>query len=203
MSDYGRLGASEYVLDAYVRVLDAWRYYEDHGDDGALRAAGDMLCETLGRLSGDQEFWGAAIDAMSDLEAEEEKGAFSEVLSNLAEFREFEERALMEFGVPVEQASRLVSDLIVAIRMAEKFPDWAAIVNLQNRVGALGERMCEVANARPQQRHKWRRRVLKGMKVLGGGAAVVVDGLTAPVPPLALVSIGGGLLVMGADALDR
>lgn len=199
MADYKRLEASAYVVQSYVEVSELWRRYEDSGKAKHARAAASLLCDTLRRLSGDQEFWSLTIDAVGEIDGPEAE-AVREVLEDLSEFRRLEEDALRNLGVPSDQASRLSSDLINAIRMAEGFPDGASITNLQSRVGDLGARICEVADAS----HGWKRLVSKGMRVLGGAAATVVDGVTIfPIPVLAVLSIGGGVILMGLDAFDE
>ena len=46
--------------------------------------------------------------------------------------------------------------------------------------------------------------MFKGMKVLGGAAIVAADGLTAaPTAGVTLLSIGGGVAVMAADAFGE
>lgn len=199
MNGYERLGASEYLVSDYVKVSELWRQYEDLGNDELLRRAAKLMCGTFGRLSGDQEFWGATMNAIRD--AEHEREAVSRVLADLREFREIEEDVLTKFGIPPERASRLASDLITAIRMAERFPDGDTVANLQARVETLGAQICEVAA--PHRVPGWRRRVAKGMWFLGGAAAIVVDGVTAPALPLTLLSIGGGVAMMAAEVIDE
>lgn len=199
MANYERLAASDYVVGSYVEVSELWRRYEDSGKAKHIRAAASLLCETLQRLSGDQEFWSVIIDALGDIDGQQ-AGAVREVLGDLSDFRRLEEDALKELGVPPDQASRLSSDLINAIRMAEGFPNGASITNLQLRVGDLGAEICEVAKGS----HGWKRLVPKGMRVLSGAAVTVADGVTTfPIPPLAVLSIGGGVILMALDAFDE
>lgn len=198
---YEVLGASEYVVSDYVKVSHLWQRFEDSGDEKTLREAAKVMCGTFGRLSGDQEFWAAAIDAVGDIEHQGQ--VVREVLADLREFREIEVNLLMKAGVPPEQASKLVSELITAIRITEELPRGNAVLNLQGRVEALGSQICEIAQAHEVRPPRCRRRVVRGMQILGGAATVVVDGVTAPALPIALVSVGGGLLLMGAEAIDE
>ncbi len=201
MASYPELAASQYVLDAYADVSRLWREYEDFGDDVLLRQAAVLMCETFGRLAGDDEFWSATIDAVRDPEREAE--AICGVLRDLSQFRKFEERALMDLRVPPDQASRLSADLILGIRMMEERPSGDTILNLKNGVGDFSGRICEAAE--PTQPHRWRKRlVLKGMKVLGGAAVIVADGLAAaPTAGVTVLSIGGGAAIMVADVFGE
>jgi hypothetical protein len=96
------------------------------------------MCDTFRQLSEDQELWGAVIEGVRSVE--DEADAVREALMNLREFREFEVQALRRFGVSPDDASRLTTDLIRAIRMLERFPDGDTITNLQTRVGNLAKR---------------------------------------------------------------
>ena len=200
MPSYDKLAASEYLVVDYVSVSQLWRQYQDFGDDGSLRRAAELMCVTFGRLSGDKEFWAAAIETVR--EGEENRAAVQEVLANLRKFREIEEEVLRGSGIPPEQASQLASELVTAIRLANGFPSGDAIANLQGRVEALGTQICEVTRPHDAHPHRWRHRIVKGMQLLGGAAAAVADAVTSPAFGITLVSIGGGLLVMGADVID-
>jgi hypothetical protein len=202
MGSYPALAASRYIVDDYARVSDHWRRYEAFGRDEDLRAAAELMCQTFGRLAGDGEFWVATSEAVRDRDREDK--AVRKVLADLTLFREFEERALMDLGVRADQASRLGSEVILAIRMTEDLPRADAVENLRGAVGDLGARICEVAAPAPApaQGRSWRKRlVFKGVRVLGGAAIVAADGLTAaPFLAIPLLSIGGGLAVMATDA---
>jgi|GEM_PF-5076987 len=198
MNNYERLAASTYVVDSFREVSEVWRHYEDHGDDDSLARVAHLICGTLKDLSGDSEFWAAAIDAAK--EAGERSEAVSEVLADLSEFRHFEEYVLIEAGIPREDAARFASELICAIRMSETRLDGDAVVNLQGRVRDLGKAVCEVASAGQAKREKRRRLVWRGFKVLKGAATVVVDGVATPGLPMTLLSISGGLVEI-ADAV--
>jgi hypothetical protein len=201
MPAYERLAASEYVIGSYAQAAELWQQFEDFGKDAQLRRVAVLLCETLGRLGGDEEFWGATFETIR--ETGDEAAAVNEVLADLREFRGIEEGILVNSGVPPAQASRLASELITAIRVAKELPSGDTVLALRARVEALGAGICEVAAADHAEPPRWRRRLAKGMRVLGGAAAIVVDGVTAPALPITLLSVGGGVLVITGEVIDE
>jgi hypothetical protein len=194
MNDYfTQFEESSYLVDGYVEADRAYGRFAASGDQDALRRAGRSLCDTLSRLRGDGLFWAELIDAVGM--SEKERGRIGNLLSSLIEFSKEEEEILIARGLTPEEASALVSQAVNAIEIADQTLTGGTIENLRSRVSELGEEICRTSSAGPRG-GKVVRLVKRGLKIVGGGATIVVNGTSGLAFPPAVVSICGGVGLM-------
>lgn len=206
MSGYEHLYASQYLFESYQSAAADGEQFERTGDVAYLVSAAETLCGAFGRLREDREFWAALIDATN--KAANDPDSVREVLASLTDFRVIEENVLVGLGFSPNEASRITSDLICALRLVDEFPSGASIENLEARITEFGAQICAVAvppdeDADPRHdRSQRKKRVKQGLKFLAGAVTVAGNGVAAIAFAPTLASVVAGVLVMGDAVTD-
>jgi hypothetical protein len=197
-----QLDKVEYILDLYNEASDRLELFRGTGDDQALSAAAWTLCDGLGRLHQDAEFWGTLSNTLEASEPER-----TDALERL---RDVEGFFTVEFDIMTRLkgepfAARLLGDIAAAVDHVQVWPDPAGVEVLRMRVIDLRELVCTAQGSpdpEPEQRRGWLakgvRAVAKGVKFVSGAALCAGDlatihGLVHVVP-----SLVKGVRVMGS-----
>jgi hypothetical protein len=198
----------EYILDLYSEASERLEGFRGSGDEQALQAAAWVLCDGLGRLQEDAEFWGTLSRVLDAREAE--RADALESLRDVEGFLAIEFKIMTDLkGEPF--AARLLGDVAAAVDQAQVWPDPVSVQVLQMRITDLRDLVCAAQgppDPDPAQRRGWLARgvraVAKGVKFVSGAAMCAGDLATIHGVVHVLPSVVKGVRVMGSTIdLDR
>jgi hypothetical protein len=196
----------DYILDLYSEASDRLELFRGTGDHQALSAAASALCNGLGRVQEDAEFWGALSKVLEVSEPQR--------IDALERLRDVEGFLAVEFDILTRLkdepfAARLLGDIAGAIDHIQAWPDPAGVEVLRMRVTGLRDLACAAQGSpdpEPEERRGWLakgiRAVAKGVKFVSGAAMCAGDLATIHGVVHVVPSVVKGVRVMGST-LDR
>jgi hypothetical protein len=189
------LAACEYIVEAHQQADMLLREFTRSIDRKHLSEAARIECNAFRRLAKDESFWKIMLSRPA---AELIAGHYDPGPER--EFQKVEVELLVAGGWSREQAEDLVSDLILAAHEARaaESNNLNSIQVVRTRIAHLAASICDVADnlseaapvqlsAAPSVRRKLSRlsrlvqsagAIVPGIHVLGGAAAIVVDGIS-------------------------
>jgi len=168
----------------YVEATSILEEFQKTGEVERLQKAAAILCDGVGRLCEDGDFWTALNDLPRLIE--KDRKDVDQLLADVDELLRQEEIILTK-ALGQQKALRLIGDLGMAIGLVREHQGGLAAEILRRRVRDLREAVCasiESLTPPPAKRDggKWRRGVLKAYRlsskalfVVGGGKVIVLN----------------------------
>lgn len=198
-----KLDKVEYILDRYSEASEDLEAFRRSSNEQALAAAARNLCNGLGRLQEDGEFWGTLSGVLNTSDGSQRADA-------LERLRDVDGFLAVEFQIMTQLkgekfAARLLGDVAAAVDHVQAWPDPAGVQTLRMRVTDLRDLVCAVQEPperEPEKRRRWLARgvraVAKGVKFVGGAAMCAGDLATIHGVVHVLPSLVKGVRVMGS-----
>ncbi len=176
------------LTDAYIACAGALSKVEEHLRRNDLSAArhqlftsADILCRTFQQLLDDPFFW-QDVQRLEDLVS----GRQAPIRSGLQDIELFIEQETQIFelaGLTADIHTKLLTDLILALRAVEEEPTTEALNRLRENIEEASKRVCAVRDRlRPQGKISFVNGLIKtreGMAVLGGLTTIVINAIAS------------------------
>ena len=195
------------ILEAYIRADDNLDLYSREGSKKArqfLNASADVLCDALGGLVKDREFWDEIEELGNALQTDPRwERDILPLVRDLNALSDLESRVLRSAGVPRRKIEKIMSELLAATSLAQPTPEM--LLGLRRRLKSAAKAICKVSRSGRGSAFRRLYIVSNGVFVAGGVGLIIANGVAtiAMIPACASIVAGAQLAITRMEAMER